>query len=86
MKMAESPRRSFNVTRPRPKHARFKLAFPAGCSRALALDMLEAAAEVEPTTGSVVHAFTTGKMVQVFLLTKNIPTPVWNGNELSPQS
>lgn len=48
--------------------------------------VLEAAAEVEPTTGSVVHAFTTGKMVQVFLLTKNIPTSAWNGNELSPQS
>ena len=28
----------------------------------------EAAAEVEPTTGSIVHAFTTGTMVQVFLL------------------
>lgn len=29
----------------------------------------EAAAEVEPTTGSIVHAFTSGTMVQVFLLT-----------------
>ena len=48
--------------------------------------VLEAAAEVEPTAGSVVHAFTTGKMVQVFLLTNNIPTEVWNGNEPSPQS
>lgn len=28
----------------------------------------EVAAEVEPTTGAVVHAFTTGTMVQVFLL------------------
>jgi uncharacterized protein YbcI len=28
----------------------------------------EAAAEVEPLTGAVVHAFTTGTMVQVFLL------------------
>jgi uncharacterized protein YbcI len=28
----------------------------------------EAAAEVEPTTGSIVHAFTSGTMVQVFLL------------------
>lgn len=28
----------------------------------------EAAAEVEPTSGSIVHAFTTGTMVQVFLL------------------
>ena len=30
----------------------------------------EAAAEVEAATGSVVHAFTTGTMVQVFLLAK----------------
>ena len=29
----------------------------------------EAAAEVEPASGTVVHAFTTGAMVQVFLLT-----------------
>lgn len=46
----------------------------------------EAAAEVEPTTGSVVHAFTTGSMVQVFLLTKNIFTEAWSGNEPSPLS
>jgi uncharacterized protein YbcI len=31
----------------------------------------EAMSEVEPTTGSIVHAFTTGTMVQVFLLTPN---------------
>ena len=29
----------------------------------------EAAAEIEPATGSVVHAFTTGTMVQIFQLT-----------------
>lgn len=34
----------------------------------------EVAAEVEPTTGSIVQAFTTGTMVQVFLLTPNTPT------------
>jgi uncharacterized protein YbcI len=33
----------------------------------------EAAAEVEPATGSVVHAFTTGAMVQVYLLTAQRP-------------
>jgi uncharacterized protein YbcI len=33
----------------------------------------EAAAEIEPTTGSIVHAFTTGTMVQVFLLTPETP-------------
>jgi uncharacterized protein YbcI len=31
----------------------------------------EATAEVEPTTGAIVHAFTTGTVVQVFLLTGN---------------
>ena len=36
----------------------------------------EAAAEVETVTGTVVHAFTTGAMVQVFLLNPNEgPTP-----------
>jgi uncharacterized protein YbcI len=33
-------------------------------------DVREAVAEVETATGTVVHAFTTGAMVQVFLLTK----------------
>lgn len=46
----------------------------------------EAAAEVEPSTGSVVHAFTTGSMLQVFLLTRNSVTEAWNGNEPSPPS
>ncbi len=31
-------------------------------------DVREAAAEVEPATGTVVHAFTTGNIVQVFML------------------
>ena len=31
-------------------------------------EVREAAAEIDPATGSVVHAFTTGTMVQVFLL------------------
>ena len=33
----------------------------------------EAAAEVEPTSGSIVHAFTTGTTVQVFLLAASTP-------------
>jgi uncharacterized protein YbcI len=33
----------------------------------------EAAAEVEPTSGSIVHAFTTGTTVQVFLLAPSTP-------------
>jgi uncharacterized protein YbcI len=31
-------------------------------------DVREAAAEVEPASGAVVHAFTTGNVVQVFML------------------
>lgn len=34
----------------------------------------EATAEIEPTAGSIVHAFTTGTMVQVFLLAPNTRT------------
>jgi uncharacterized protein YbcI len=39
----------------------------------------EAAAEVEPASGAVVHAFTTGTMVQVFLLTRSVSLEAWNG-------
>ena len=46
----------------------------------------EAAAEVETTTGAVVHAFTTGTMVQVFQLAGRIPTGAWNGSGLGNQS
>ena len=38
----------------------------------------EAAAEVETTTGAVVHAFTTGTMVQVFQLSGRISAETWN--------
>ena len=40
----------------------------------------EAAAEVETTTGAVVHAFTTGAMVQVFRLAGKISAGAWNGH------
>ena len=35
-------------------------------------EVREAAAEVEPATGAVVHAFTTGNVVQVFLLSDKL--------------
>jgi len=38
----------------------------------------EAAEEVETTTGAVVHAFTTGTMVQVFQLAGTISAETWN--------
>jgi uncharacterized protein YbcI len=47
--------------------------------RITGVEVREAAAEVEPTTGSVVHAFTTGTVVQVFLLASGVPTGTWNG-------
>ena len=46
----------------------------------------EAAAELETTTGAVVHAFTTGTMVQVFQLAGGIAADAWNGSKLSDQS
>ena len=48
-------------------------------------EVREAAAEFEPATGSVVHAFTTGTMVRVFLLARHIPTEDGDGYEPSPQ-
>ena len=46
----------------------------------------EAAAEVEATTGAMVHAFTTGTMVQVFQLAGRISADAWNGNGSTDQS
>lgn len=39
----------------------------------------EAAVEVETTTGAVVHAFTSGAMVQVFRLDASVAAENWNG-------
>jgi hypothetical protein len=44
-------------------------------------DSAEATAEIEPVTGAVVQAFTTGNVVQVFQLVGSVPTETWNGNE-----
>jgi uncharacterized protein YbcI len=41
----------------------------------------EAIAAVEPTTGTVVHAFTSGTVVQVFLLAGSVPAGNWNGSK-----
>ena len=40
----------------------------------------EATAEVETAIGTVVQVFTTGAMVQVFLLVGKVPTETWSGN------
>jgi uncharacterized protein YbcI len=44
------------------------------------VDVREAAAEVEPTTGTVVQAFTTGTVVQVFLLAQSVAADTWSGD------
>jgi uncharacterized protein YbcI len=46
-------------------------AFKDEIRRITGRDVREAAAEIEPATGAVVHAFTTGAMVQVFRLAKS---------------
>lgn len=48
--------------------------------RITGVDVREAAAEVEPMTGTVVQVFTTGTMVQVFQLAKSLPADNWSGN------
>ena len=39
----------------------------------------EAVVEIEPTTGTVVQAFTNGTVVQVFLLACDVPSETWSG-------
>jgi uncharacterized protein YbcI len=52
--------------------------------RITGVEVREATAEVEPATGAVVQVFTTGTMVQVFLLAHNISPENWNaGGESS---
>ncbi len=48
--------------------------------RITGVDVREATAEVETKTGTVVHVFTTGTMVQVFLLANGIPADTWNNS------
>ncbi len=40
----------------------------------------EAALEVETATGAIVHAFTSGEMVQVFRMASSISAEDWNGD------
>jgi len=54
--------------------------------RITGVEVREATAEVETTTGTVVQAFTTGTMVQVFQLTRGVPAGSWSGNGLGDRS
>jgi uncharacterized protein YbcI len=47
--------------------------------RITGVEVREATAEVETTTGTVVHVFTSGTMVQVFLLARSLPAETWSG-------
>ena len=44
-------------------------------------DVREAAAEIVPATGTIVHAFTTGNVVQVFLLSEVVPAEISNPSD-----
>ena len=48
--------------------------------RITGMDVREATAEIEPASGAVVQAFTTGTVVQVFLLAGSAPTETWRGS------
>ena len=54
--------------------------------RITGVEVREATAEVETTTGTVVHAFTSGTTVQVFLLAQSLSAEAWNGNGPVDQS
>jgi uncharacterized protein YbcI len=54
--------------------------------RITGVDVREATAEVEPTTGTVVGVFTTGTTVQVYLLAHAVPAESWSGSEPGDQS
>jgi uncharacterized protein YbcI len=48
--------------------------------RITGVEVSEAGIEVEPTTGTVVKAFTSGTVVQVFLLAHGTSTESWSGS------
>jgi len=48
--------------------------------RITGMEVREAAAEIDPATGAVVQAFTTGNVVQVFQLAGSVPADTWSGN------
>ena len=47
--------------------------------RITGVEVREATAEVEPTTGTVVGVFTTGTTIQVYLLAHSVPAETWSG-------
>lgn len=47
-------------------------------TRITGVEVRQAVAEVEPSSGTVVAVFTTGTIVQVFLLASDIPAGTWH--------
>jgi len=54
--------------------------------RITGMEVREAVAEVEPATGAVVQAFTTGRVVQVYQLAGSNSTETWSGDGSDDQS
>ena len=50
------------------------------------VEVRETAAEVEPASGTVVTVFTTGTVVQVYLLAADVPTDTWTDNGAAPDA
>ena len=48
--------------------------------RITGVEVREAVAEIEPTTGAVIQAFTRSAMVQVFRLAQGVPAGSWSGS------
>lgn len=49
------------------------------------VEVRETAAEVEPVSGTVVTVFTSGTVVQVYLLAADVPTDTWIDGGPAPQ-
>jgi uncharacterized protein YbcI len=47
--------------------------------RITGVEVREAVAEIEPLSGTIVQAFTTGTVVQLFLLARDVPNETWSG-------
>jgi uncharacterized protein YbcI len=54
--------------------------------RITGVEVREATAEVEPSTGTVVGVFTSGTTVQVYLLAHSVPAETWSGGGPDDQS
>ena len=55
-------------------------ALRAEIKRITGVEVREAAVEFERSSGAVLKVFTTGTVVQVFLLSQHIPPESWSGN------